>query len=123
MKYSYYSSRAVALVKCLAASYVITGLLLLAIAAALYKISISEQTVSIGIIAVYCISSLAAGFLYAKGVSHRRFLWGLCAGVAYFVIVCAVSAVMNREFSPSAISCITTFFICAGSGMLGGMIA
>ena len=44
--------RVVALLKCLLAAYVVTGILLLLLAALLYKLQLGENTVEIGIIVV-----------------------------------------------------------------------
>ncbi|MBQ2258601.1 MAG: TIGR04086 family membrane protein [Lachnospiraceae bacterium] len=114
--------RMVALLKCLMASYLITGVLLLTVAGLLYKFSLGETVIDICIIVVYCISSLLAGMLFSKGASKRRFLWGMSAGAAYFVIICVVSAIAEPDFNPISNSCITTLLICLGSGMMGGMI-
>lgn len=122
MKNAFRTERLVALLKCLMAAYLITGALLLLVAGLLYKFSIGENVVDIGIIVIYCISSLLAGLFFSKGASSHRFLWGMLAGAAYFVVICAVSAVADPDFMPLSNSCITTLFICLGSGMLGGMI-
>lgn len=122
MKEVFSTERLIALMKCLLASYVVTGVLLLAVAGLLYKFSLSEEIVNIAIIAIYCISSLLAGLFFSKGAANRRFLWGMAAGVLYFLIICGVSAVFEPEFSLISNSSITTLFICLGSGMLGGML-
>lgn len=114
--------RVVALLKCLLAAYVVTGILLFLLAALLYKLQLGENIVEIGIIIVYVVSSLLAGLFYAKGAKSRRFLWGMAAGAVYFLIICALSAVFEPEFVPFSNSCITTMLICVGSGMLGGMV-
>ena len=112
MKYE----RILALLKCLLGAYVITGLLLLLTAGLLYKCNLSEKVIDIAIIAIYVISSLLAGLFYSKGAKSRRFLWGMGAGVAYFLIICVLS------IEPVSNSSITTLLICLGSGMLGGML-
>ncbi len=122
MKNTLSTERIVALMKCLVAAYLITGALLLLVSGLLYKFSLSEDMVEIGIIAVYCISSLLAGLFFSKGAKSRRFIWGMLAGTAYFVIICAISVAAEPNFEFLSNSCITTFFICIGSGMLGGMI-
>ncbi|MDE6916514.1 MAG: TIGR04086 family membrane protein [Lachnospiraceae bacterium] len=116
------TERLVALLKCLMAAYLITGVLLVLVAGLLYKFSIGENIVDISIIVIYCVSSLLAGLFYSKGAQSRRFVWGMLAGAAYFVIICAVSAVADPGFSPVSNACITTLLICLGSGMLGGML-
>ena len=93
MKNVFATERLVALLKCLMAAYLITGILLLNVAGLLYKFSIGENVVDISIIVIYCISSLLAGLFFSKGASSRGFIWGMLAGGAYFVILCEFSAV------------------------------
>lgn len=118
MKYG----RLIALLKSLLAAYVITGLLLLLTAGLLYRFDLSENTVEICIIAVYVAASLLAGLFYAKGACGRRFIWGMGAGAVYFLIICVLSFILEPGYVPWSNACITTFFICLGSGMLGGML-
>lgn len=114
--------RVTALLKCLMAAYTITGILLVITAALLYKFGLTEKVVEIIIIAVYVISSLLSGLLYSKGAKSRRFLWGMAAGAAYFLIICLISLAAEPDFAILSNSCVTTLLICVGSGMLGGMI-
>lgn len=122
MKSGFATERLVALLKCLLAAYLITGVMLLAVAGLLYKFSLGENVVDISIIVVYCLSSLLAGLFFSKGAASRRFLWGMAAGVVYFLIICAVTFAVEGELQIFGNSCVTTLFICAGSGMLGGML-
>lgn len=122
MKTTFSAERLIALLKCLVASYFITGVLLLTVAGLLYKFSLGENVVEIAIIAIYCIASLLAGLFFSKGAVSRRFVWGMVAGAVYFLVICAVSMVVDKEFTVLSNSCITTLFICLGSGMLGGMM-
>ena len=59
--------------KCLLASYLLTGGALLLLALLLYRFQLSEQIVSIGILAIYTMATFLAGFLTGKGVRDRRF--------------------------------------------------
>lgn len=122
VKNTFSTERLIALLKCLMASYLITGIMLVVVAALLYKFSIKENVVNISIIAIYCISSLLAGLFFSKGAASRRFLWGMVAGAAYFLIICAVSMAVDQNFMPLSNACITTLLICVGSGMIGGML-
>lgn len=114
--------RIVALLKCLMAAYVVTGILLVILAGLLYKFQLGEQAVEIGILVIYVLSSLLAGLFYSKGAANRRFVWGLLAGGVYFAIICIISFFAEKDFNFMSNSCLTTFFICIGSGMLGGML-
>lgn len=122
MKSGFVTERLIALLKCLLASYLITGVMLLAVAGLLYKFSLGENVVDIGIIVVYCVSSLLAGLFFSKGATSRRFIWGMAAGAVYFLVICAVTFVVEGQIHLLSNSCITTLFICTGSGMLGGML-
>ena len=118
MKYE----RMLALLKCLLGAYVVTGLLLLLTAGLLYRFDLSQKAVEIGVIAIYVVSSLLAGLFYSKGAPGRRFLWGMGAGAAYFLIICVLSIAIEQNYTPLSGSGITTLLICLGSGMLGGML-
>ncbi len=122
MKSGLVTERLVALLKCLLAAYLITGILLVVVAGLLYKFSLGENVVDVGIIVVYCLSSLLAGLFFSKGAMSRRFLWGMAAGAVYFLVICAVTFAVEGQLHLMSSSCITTLFICTGSGMLGGML-
>lgn len=111
------------LLKSMLASYIITGILLLFLALLLYKLRLQENVVSIGIILIYIISTFFAGFITGKKIGNRKFLWGLLMGVAYFALLLLVSLCINHTVKDVANHLLTTFLLCAGSGMLGGMIS
>ena len=79
--------------------------------------------VSICIIGIYIVVTFAAGLLAGKREGKRKFLWGLAMGTAYYVILVIVSLIVNRGLQDVAGNMVTVFFLCAGSGMLGGMIS
>lgn len=109
--------------KCLLFSYIITGLLLMLLALLLYKLKLTEQIVSIGIILIYVAAAFFTGFVTGKKRKEKKFLWGLFMGTAYFLILMGVSLVVNRGAGDISGNVATTFLICAGSGMLGGMVS
>lgn len=109
--------------KSLLFSYIITGTLLAILAFLLYKLSLSEKTVSIAIIAIYIVATLFGGFVTGKRMGNRRFLWGLVMGCAYFVILAAASFIVGKGSIEVGNSFLTTFALCVGGGMLGGMLS
>lgn len=113
----------VMLLKCLLVSYLLTGGALLLLALLLYRLQLSEQVVNIAIILIYALACLAAGFLSGKCMRERRFFWGLLAGVLYFVILSLITLLVNHSFQDLSSGFFTTLMICAGSGMLGGMVS
>ncbi len=111
------------LMKCLLFSYVLTAGLLLLLALMLYRFSLQEKIVNIGIIVIYIAVTFLAGLLAGKRAGSRKFLWGLCMGTLYFAVLALVSLAVNRSIADVATNFVTVFCLCAGSGMLGGMVA
>ena len=118
-----YMEKVIFIIKCMLGAYILTAGLLLLLAFMLYRFGLSEKVVSICIILVYIIVTFLAGLLAGKREGRKKFLWGLMMGVLYFGILVAVSLVVNRGLEDVAGNLMTVFFLCAGSGMLGGMIS
>ena len=118
-----YMEKAVFIIKCMLGAYILTAGLLLLLAFILYRFGLSEKVVSVCIIAIYIVVTFLAGLLAGKREGKRKFLWGLLMGVLYFGILTAVSLVMNKGLEDVAGNMLTVFFLCAGSGMLGGMVS
>ncbi|WP_461809788.1 TIGR04086 family membrane protein [Faecalimonas sp.] len=111
------------LLKALLVGYVITGVLLMILALLLYKIDLDEQKVTIGIIATYIISTFAGGFIMGRLVEKQKFIWGLVLGIIYFLLLFVVSFMVNHQLQSNGTNLLTTFLLCAGGGMLGGMLS
>ena len=109
--------------KCLLAAYLLTGGALLLLALLLYRFQLSGQAVNIGIVVIYTAAAFLAGFFAGKGTGERRFLWGLLAGSLYFVLLALLTLLVNHGFKDFGNHFFTTLMICAGSGMLGGMLS
>lgn len=107
----------------LVAMYVITGLLLVALAALLGKVDMPDQAVSIGIIVTYIVSCFAGGFLIGKKKKKKKYLWGLCMGACYFIVLFLGNLVVSRGFDGHIVHMLTTAALCALSGMAGGMVS
>lgn len=103
--------------------FIISGLLLLLLATLLYKMEPGESVIKIGVIVIYVISGVAGGFLLGKIRKEQKFLWGLCAGALYFVILFLVSATVKGNFDMEFSKFVTTLVLCSASGMAGGMIS
>ncbi len=111
------------LLKTLLFSYIVTGLLLALLAFLLYRAGLGEKAVAIAIIAIYVVASFLGGFVAGKKQKTRKFLWGLVMGVAYFVVLAAVSLAAGEGGLTFGNSFFTTLVLCAGGGMLGGMLS
>lgn len=118
-----YMGKAVFIIKCMLGAYILTAGLLLLLAFILYRFGLSEKVVSVCIIAIYIAVTFLAGLLAGKREGKRKFLWGLIMGVLYFGILTVVSMVVNKGMEDVAGNMLTVFFLCAGSGMLGGMVS
>ena len=116
-------NQGVRIVKALLVSYLLTGGLLLLLAGLLYRFRLDEGKIQIGIILIYIVSCFAGGFLAGKMMKSRKFLWGVLLGLLYFLIMTLVSLAVNRGLQDGTTSYFTTFFLCMGGGMLGGMCA
>lgn len=117
------STKVIFALKCMLAAYLLTAGLLLLLALMLYRFGLSEKMVSISIILIYIAVTFLAGFLAGKRAGEKKFLWGLAMGCIYFLILTAVSMIVNRGMEEIGNGLITVFLLCGGSGMLGGMIS
>lgn len=116
-------SKGIWLLKALLAGYVVTGILLMILVLLLYKIDLDEQKVTVGIVATYVISTFVGGFIMGKLVEEQKFIWGLVLGVIYFLLLFAVSFAVNHQLQSNGTNLVTTLLLCAGGGMLGGMVS
>ncbi len=112
------------LIKALAASYIITAILLLITAFAMYKLGIGETTINLLIIIIHVLASFTGGFSCRKdGKGEKKYIWGLALGAAYVLIIGIVSFIMNGTINFSAAASLTNIILCLAGGMLGGMLS
>lgn len=111
------------LLKCLLAAYILTGGLLMLLALLVYRFGLGEKLVSIVIIGIYIGATFFAGFVAGKKIGTRKFLWGLLMGAMYFLVLVVLSLTVNHSFKDVATNFFTVLVLCAGSGMLGGMLS
>ena len=111
------------MVKALLAAYVVTGILLIILALALYKFELNEGAVTAGVTAVYLISTFTGGLVVGKLAKDGRFLWENVLGILYFALLLLVTVGIYRTFHGSSTEILVTFALCAGGGMAGGMIS
>ncbi len=98
-------------------------MLLAVLAFLLYKLGLGEKTVSAAIIAIYVAGTFFGGFVTGKRMGNRRFLWGLLMGTVYFLVLAVVSLAVGKGNIQMGTSFFTTMALCAGGGMLGGMVS
>ena len=107
----------------LVAMYIITGILLVILAAVLGRVEMSDAAVSIGIIATYIVSCFAGGFFIGKKKKKKKYLWGICVGVFYFAVLLLGNLAVNRGLDGQFVHMLTTAVLCTLSGMAGGMVS
>lgn len=110
------------LLKCLLFSYIVTALLLLVLAFLLFKLGLTEGTVSIVISGIYVVSTFLAGYIAGKKMQNRKFLWGMALGAAYFLVLAVVSLIVNQSVGELGDSFLTTMILCTAGGTMGGML-
>lgn len=109
------------LLRSLLCSYIVTGILLLVLSFALYKLHLASAQVSAAVNAIYALTCFVGGFLAGKSIRTRRFFWGLLVGLAYFFILFAMSALINRGLASDTGHILLVLGICAAGGTIGGM--
>ena len=115
--------KAMWMLKSLLVSYIITGVLFVVLAMLLYRLELNEKTVSASIVAIYVLSTLAGGFILGKLMKVKRYIWGLGLGVVYFALLLLITLGVYRGLNGDGANLLTTFILCAGGGMAGGMIS
>lgn len=111
------------ILKVLILSYVVTAVMLLLLAALLFKLELSEGIVDGAIVFTYVLSCFLGGFVMGKLQKTRKFLWGLAIGCMYYIVLLAVSLIMKQEGAQVTGDLLTSMALCIGSGMLGGMLS
>lgn len=110
-------------IRTLIITYIISGILLSALAFALYKFRLPESQVNLGVSAVYVLSCLAGGFLSGKAMKTRRFLWGLITGLLYFAFLFLMSCLQDAGITSDMVHIAAVLAMCSLSGMAGGMLS
>ena len=109
-------------VKGIVFAYVVSAVILLVLALLLFQWDAPEGVIRGGVVFAYVISCFIAGVIISKQHGERRYLWGILAGVAYYVILLAVSMICNRAVFTSIPGILPALFLCLAGGMLGGML-
>lgn len=109
--------------KSLLVSYIVTGVLLVVLAMLLYRLELNEKIVSASIVGIYVLSTLIGGFIIGRLMRVRRFLWGLGLGITYFSLLLLITLGVYRGLNGDGANLLTTFILCAGGGMSGGMLS
>ena len=72
---------------------------------------------------LYVISGLCGGFLMGKRMREQKFLWGMAAGIIYFLLLFGVSLLVKGTGDLQMTRIFSTLILCGASGMAGGMLS
>ena len=111
------------MIRTLIFTYLVSGVLLTALAFALYKFRLPESQITLGISGVYILSCFAGGFMAGKAMRSRKFLWGLLTGILYFAFLLLMSFFQDRTVTADAVRLGTVFAMCSLSALAGGMVS
>lgn len=117
------SGRLILMGKVLLAQYIITILAIIILSFIMLKCRAAEGVLQIAIIVIYVLVNFLGGLIIGKTLQRQKFLWGLIVGIIYFCLLSLVSFVIHKQFYADVPYAMTVLGICAGSGMLGGMVS
>ena len=104
-------------------SYLLSALLLVILAFALYRLRLKEGQVNLMVFGIYFAACFLGGLAAGKGMKRRRLFWGFLAGLAYFLALFAVSWVMNRGSAIDLEHSATVLGLGVLGGTLGGIVS
>lgn len=111
------------ILKSLLCSYGVTAIMLFLLAFLLFKFDLSQNMVGAGVTVIYIISCFLGGFVLGRSAGRQKYVWGIALGIIYFLLLTAVSWIVERQTGINGGRMITTLALCMGSGMLGGMLS
>ncbi len=97
-------------------------ILLLILAGLMYTVHLSQNQISFGVFFIYIVSCFIGGFFTGKKLKVRRFLWGLCFGILYFLILLILSIAFGSNIMKNLPHVLSVLLACAASGMIGGIV-
>ena len=110
-------------VKPLAASYIVTVLLMFLLAFVLYKMKLSSSQASLGVTAIYLLSCAVGGFITGKQMRNRRLLWGLLSGALYFAVLLLLSLAVSGGLQGDLKNMVSVLAPCLIGSAAGAVIS
>ena len=107
--------------KSLLISYGITAILLTIGAFVMLKAQVKQSQMMTFIYVVYAVANFVSGFILGKAKKEKKFLWGLAAGMVYFVVLSLISFVVNQGFYQNPVQAALALGASVVFGMIGGM--
>lgn len=120
---NYLSENMKSLGKILLAMYAVTAILLFLLSVLVQRLGLESGAISVGVCAVYVVSTFIGGFLAGKVQRTKKFIWGILMGLMYVVIMLAVTFIAKKGFDAAISDFVINLLLSLGGGMLGGMIS
>lgn len=111
------------MLRALVLAYLVTTVILLALAFIMLKFQPDTGKTEIGILVTYVLSCFLGGWYAGRKAERRKFLWGLMTGLLYFLLLFLISGMGDRAAQTNMVQSLLSLALCAGGGMLGGMIS
>ncbi len=100
-----------------------TTAILLVLAFVMLKLQPGTGTIETAILVTYAVSCFLGGLYCGRRAEQKKFVWGMLLGVLYFLLLFLISGMGDRTVQSGLVQSLTALAICAGGGMLGGMLA
>ena len=100
-----------------------TTVILLVLAFVMLKLQPDTGVIETAILVTYAISCFFGGLYCGRRAERKKFIWGALLGVLYFLLLFLISGMGDRAVQSGLVQSLTALAICAGGGMLGGMLA
>lgn len=111
------------LLRSLLFSYLLSAILLLIVSYALYRFRLKESQIRAAVTVIYILSCILGGFLSGRTIRRQRFLCGLFTGLAYFLVLLAVSFLLGKGIHTELPKLFSIAGMCLGGGILGGIFS
>ena len=111
------------LLRSLLVAYILSCILLLLLAFALYKLNLSKSQTDTIIYIVYVVACMLGGLIAGKTAGSRRFFWGLVCGLIYALLLLLLSILFHGGTLPELNEFLTVLGCCMAGGMFGGIIS
>lgn len=109
--------------KILLVMYGVTAVLLFLLALLVQKLELGEGAISVGICAVYVISTFLGGFLVGKVQKTKKFVWGILMGLLYVIVMLVATLIAKKGFHAQMSDFVTNLVLSVAGGMIGGMVS
>lgn len=109
--------------KILLTMYGVTAILLFLLSVLVQRLGLEDGAISVGICAVYVISTFLGGFLAGKVQKTKKFIWGILMGLMYMIIMLVLTFAIKKGFGATVSDFIINLLLSVGGGMIGGMVS